>query len=405
MWPRWKLIAFRFGVLATALTFSLHLWAFVPSETAALAIMRGWHTVATWLGAWLGLDVPPLQITGSGDQLYMYLQFLASVILAAIGTVVWTLCSRARAHPRLADASITALRFMLCAILIGYGMAKLMPMQFPPLWLGRYDVALGEMSPMGLLWTFMGHSQAYTFFAGLAEVVGAVLLLSRRTYVIGALILIAVMTNVVLLNLCYDVPVKLFSLQLLALLVVVIAPQARRVAAALLGYPAREAPVRVRGSFASERVRRALKLVLIIMIGLHAYRYFVMRKTIARWRAPSALHGVWRAERVMIDGVERAPLLTDDALWRKVTFDETGMWIRFATDRRERARVEIDPKAHTIVVIRVNGVWRQTWRYQRPDHDHLVIDAPRIHAELVLEPPPPLTTRGFHWIQEAPHHR
>jgi hypothetical protein len=402
-WPRGKLIAFRFGLIATTLVMSLHLWIFVPSRTVILGLVAAWHMIATWLGALLGLDVPPHHFTGSGDQLFYYLQFLASLIIAALATAVWTLLSRARAYPRLADASISALRVMLCAIMIGYGMAKVVPMQFPPLWLGRYDQSLGEMSPMGLLWTFMGHSPAYTFFAGAAEVVGSVLLLSRRSYVIGALILIGVMTNVVLLNLCYDVPVKLFSMQLLVLLFVVIAPQARRLLAAVLGYPAREMPPRVRGTLTGERVRLAIKLVAIGMIVFHISGHLEIGDRIRKQRTPTALHGSWVAERVVIDGVEHPPLFTDDARWRKLIFHELGLTIRYATDRREYARVHVDPKAQTIEMTK--GILRQVWRYQRPDDNHLIVDAPRVHAELVLEPEPLLKTRGFHWVQEEPFGR
>jgi hypothetical protein len=402
-WPRWKLVAFRFAFAWLVLWMSMFIWILVRIEILARSVFDAWYAIAAWLGAVLGLDVPPPTPTGSGDQLWCYLQALAMLIIAAIVSAVWTWRSRARAYPRLADASITALRFMLCSIMIGYGMAKVVPMQFPPPWLGRYDDTVGTMSPMGLLWTFMGQSQAYVFFAGAAEVVGSVLLLWRRTYVIGAAILIAVMTNVVLLNFCYDVCVKLFSVQLLILLVVLVAPQARRLVGAMLGYAVREVSPRVRGTVVGERVRLALKLVAIALIILHAHRHWVFGEQLRAWRSPTVLHGAWRAERVVIDGVERAPLLTDDARWRKLIFHEYGLTIRFATDRREHSRIEVDPKAQTIVVLK--GVFRTVWHFARPDDDHLIIDSPHVHAELVREPEPLLKTRGFHWVQEAPFNR
>jgi hypothetical protein len=67
---------------------------------------------------------------------------------------------------------------------------------------------------MGLLWTFMGASAAYTIFTGLGELVGGLLLTTRRTALAGALVSAAVMTHVAVLNFCYDVPVKLFSMVL-----------------------------------------------------------------------------------------------------------------------------------------------------------------------------------------------
>ena len=68
---------------------------------------------------------------------------------------------------------------------------------------------------MGLLWTFMGASAPYQMLAGLAEVTCGMLLFWRRSRLLGALLAIGVMGNVVALNYCYDVPVKLFSTELL----------------------------------------------------------------------------------------------------------------------------------------------------------------------------------------------
>lgn len=403
-WSLPQRIVFRFGVLLAGLLTIEHLIAFVPGAgRLAFAILCGWHWLASRFGTLLGLDVPPLVFTGSGDQLWLYLQLLLVAIIAAFGTVVWSLVDRRRAYPRLAAATIVVLRYYVAAIMIGYGIAKITPMQFPPLWLGRYDHSVGDMSPMGLLWSFMGHSQAYTWIAGAAEVVGSVLLLWRRTYVIGALLLIGVMTNVVLLNFCYDVPVKLFSLRLLVMSIAIVLPETRRLGAALLGYPAREMPPRVRSTPGAERVRLAIKLVMVTVIALRAYEQYAFASQLRELRTPNALQGIWRAERVVIDGVERAPLFTDDARWRKLVFHEYGLSIRFATDRRQHLRVEVDPETQTITVMQ--GVMRHEWRYQRPDAEHLIIDAPNLHAELVLEPPPLLETRGFHWVQEEPFNR
>jgi uncharacterized membrane protein YphA (DoxX/SURF4 family) len=404
-WWSWqRKFAFRFGVIAAALLMTEHVFVFIPSATVLLAVLRGWHWLSSQFGSMVGFDVPPLEFTGSGDQLWLYLRAVLCLIFAMIGATVWTLTSLAPAHPRLATVSVLVLRYYLAVILIGYGMAKVVPVQFPPLFLARYDQAIGEMSPMGLLWTFMSHSQVYTWFAGIAEVIGSVLLLSRRTYVIGATILLAVMSNVVLLNYCYDVPVKLFSTQLLVFLFVLVAPHARRLVAALLGYPTREVSPRVRGSITTERVRLAFKLVAIGMVALHAATFLIFREQIRDMRRPSELQGIWRAERVVIDGVERPPLLTDDARWRKLIFHEYGgLVVRFTTDRRQWFQAKVDPKSRTISL--GQGVLRHVWRYQRVGDDRLVIDTPNIHAELVREPPPLLPTRGFHWVQEAPYHR
>ena len=89
------------------------------------------------------------------------------------------------------------------------GWAKVLPGQFGP---GVDPIYLtqqvGQLTPSNLLWTFMGASRGYTIFAGIVETTGGVLLLTRRTATLGALISAAAMSNVLMLNLAYDVNVK-----------------------------------------------------------------------------------------------------------------------------------------------------------------------------------------------------
>jgi len=67
-------------------------------------------------------------------------------------------------------------------------------------------------------------------FAGGAEMLGGVLLFIPAFTAIGALVSIAVMSNVFMLNMCYDVPVEQFSFHLLLMGVFLLAPDMRRLA-------------------------------------------------------------------------------------------------------------------------------------------------------------------------------
>ena len=52
----------------------------------------------------------------------------------------------------------------------GYGFAKVVPLQFAQPSSIRLGQQLGDMSPMGLLWTFMGFSPSFQIFTGAVEV-------------------------------------------------------------------------------------------------------------------------------------------------------------------------------------------------------------------------------------------
>ena len=133
--------------------------------------------------------------------------------MALAATLVWSLADYKRAHyHRLYLGLRVLVRLALGTALIVYGAGKVIPSQFPPLALHRLVQPFGDASPMGLLWSFMGASTPYTIFSGVAEMLGGLLLFFPRTTTLGALVSIGVMSHVVALNFCYDVPVKLFSL-------------------------------------------------------------------------------------------------------------------------------------------------------------------------------------------------
>ncbi len=124
---------------------------------------------------------------------------------------------------------IILVRYYLAFQMIGYGIAKLFYLQFPFPNVLRFDQELGDFSPMGLLWTFMGYSKGYTMFTGALEFIGGMLLFSRKTLTLGALTTFGVMINVMMLNYCYDVPVKLLSTHMVIIALYLISIDLKRI--------------------------------------------------------------------------------------------------------------------------------------------------------------------------------
>src|SRR4051812_43069421 len=105
---------------------------------------------------------------------------------------------------------ITIIRYYLASIILSYGFAKVFTSQFPHL-MANMDARFIELSPMRVAWSFFGYSRGYQIFLGWGEVIPAALLLFRRTTLLGALIMFVVMLNVFLVNIFFDVCVKLNS--------------------------------------------------------------------------------------------------------------------------------------------------------------------------------------------------
>ena len=222
------------------------------SYTEWLSFLRGWsepfYSLNTelldahrgfsgWLGGliagWFTSDtavlVPPSR--ESSDTSMGYLLLLGYVVAAALLSLVWTTVLRLRpCRNASVDLMRSFLRYALAFALFASGLAKLdvTTTPFPELTGDRLDMTWGSTSPMELLWGFMSASRPYTVFVGVAETVASVLLVFRHTALLGAVISLAAMANVVLLNFCYDLPQKILSTHLLVAAAMIAVPDVRR---------------------------------------------------------------------------------------------------------------------------------------------------------------------------------
>ena len=154
---------------------------------------------------------------GSGDTSYAWAQFYTFLIISFIGCVTWTVADRKReAVYNTLDLWLkNIIRYYVALVSFSYGIIKLFALQMPFPNLSQLATPLGDFLPMRLSWMFIGYSTSYQIFSGVIETIVGILLLNRRTVTLGALLGIGVFINVFILNLSYDVPVKLYSMQLL----------------------------------------------------------------------------------------------------------------------------------------------------------------------------------------------
>lgn len=94
-----------------------------------------------------------------------------------------------------------ALRWHVAISMFVYGIAK--TVQFDAT--AENDAPVNSLTGQQLMWAFYGYSIAYAKFLGVVEMAGAALLLFRRTTLLGCLLTSAVLVNVVVQDLVYDV--------------------------------------------------------------------------------------------------------------------------------------------------------------------------------------------------------
>lgn len=414
VWPLLKRILFRFAVAFFFLInfpFPLDLLPIGRLQPILMAIADAPVQLAA---KWLHVSVA-VRPNGSGDTTYSWVNVLCVAVIAVVVTVIWSVIDR---RPRSYDKAWIVfrayLRFVLAAAMLSYGIAKVIPSQFPPPPLDRLMQRFGDASPMGLLWTFMGSSVAYVIFSGAAEMLGGLLLTMRRTTLLGALVSMGVLINIVMLNFAYDVPVKIYSSQLLGMAVIIALPDIRRlVDFFVLNRPVTPAPLpRLTQSRVAEVagiVLRTLAFAAFLVMSVQNVREGLRMYGGPENRSP--LYGIWRVDDFQIDGREIPG--TDATRWRRVVFDNRiTASIQLMDDSYQRVRVQLDEKKRTLVVSRRNEpAWDGRLAYVRPDANTLTIDGVigghNVHALGHSEPIPKflLTTRGFHWVNEYPFNR
>ena len=97
------------------------------------------------------------------------------------------------------------IRYWLALQITTYGVAKIFGLQFGHSYL-RDDKLVGTLSGFDLTWNYFAYSYALTLIIGLLQIGGSVLLIFRRTYLLGIVILLPVMINIMLIDIFYSIP-------------------------------------------------------------------------------------------------------------------------------------------------------------------------------------------------------
>jgi uncharacterized membrane protein YphA (DoxX/SURF4 family) len=381
--------------------------------------VSAWHKLAPWIAInifHLSGAVTTYFRTGSGDTTLSYIQNLCYLVLALVATLVWSLTDHRRKEYRVLHSWLrVVVRYTLMFTLLSYGFGKVFPLQFQPPRLAQMVQPYGQFSPMGVLWSFMGVSTAYIIFSGAAELAGGLLLLFRRTTSLGALVSFAVLLNIFVLNLCYDVPVKLYSLNLLLMAIFLLAPDLRRLFGVLvLNRPS--APVDLSlPRFSRRWVRLTALACQVLFVGWFLLFSIVSSWTAYQWyyvnRPHPPLYGLYEVEAFSRNGEELPALVTDTTRWRKVIIEyPTAFDVRMMDDSPRHYGATYTT-GKNIVTLEEDQGNTYPFTYQRLDEDHVLLqgtladDSLSVRLRRIDPSKFLLVNRGFHWISEYPYNR
>ncbi len=357
-WKSWQKIGFRFAFLFLGLTTIIN-WDLVTYFAFwAMNIHKfSLDIVFTWLVrpfSWLdrhffhtGYD-PKIHAGYPQDNHFATVFYLTIILVSAIVVLVWSILDKRKKDYNKAFFWFNLyLRYTLAITIIGYGIDKVIPVQMPWPNVAAMLSNYGQQSRFDVLWSFMGMSPGYMILTGSLEVIAGLLLFNRRTLLFGYVFLLAILVNIVALNWFYNIPVKMYSAQLLVCNLYLLAPYSNR----LLKFfffenPSHEAPL-PQYHFRARWKTRTLTAALIVFPFLFSmfpaiadYNRYVKGK---KYRESEKCYNVT----TFVAGDTLPPFTTDTLRWKRLLMHGDRAFICSMSDDQDEYTCDVDSSKGT----------------------------------------------------------
>lgn len=326
-WSMLRKIIFRFFFIY--FFFTIAPWNWLNPVPGVSFLLDYYYGFTYWLTTWANNNFFHIQsnevhgpVGGSGDTSLHWAELALILIVAAVGCVIWSIVDRKRKnYIKLNYWLCLFVRYNIAIIAFGYGIIKLFGLQMTFPMLSQLATPLGDLLPMRLSWMFIGYSTPYQFLSGLMEVLVGLLLLFRRTATMGVLMGTAVFLNVMILNFCYDIPVKLYSSQILVMCFFLLYNEADRIACFfILNRPAASCTI-----YSYTYPKRWMKITRIILkmfiivtvIAMGFYSNYDRYKQMKNQAEPNPFKsGVYDVVHYAVNSDTLPPLITDTIRWQ-----------------------------------------------------------------------------------------
>jgi hypothetical protein len=414
-WSRVQLLGFRFAFIYLILYNLPFPFGPLPhTVTIAQKYESLWLKLVPWVGKHvLRLSHEIITSTNcSGDTTYDYVRVLCFLGLAFAGSLLWAFLDRSySSYERIHQWLRLYVRLSVGAAMLIYGAAKTFLVHFPPPNLYKLLQPLGDYSPMGLLWTFMGASRGYSLVAGCVQMFAGMLLFAPRLTTLGALVGLAVFSNIFVLNLGYDLPVKLYSLHILLVCFFLVLPDARRLVNFFL-LNRNVAPSPETALFRNRRLNAGALVAQLtlgaFLVSLVLYRTHDYEKRNFGTASRPPFYGIWIVDEFMLGGKVLPPLWTDETRWQRVVFQfpkevaiqsMNGSWMGYWLS---------GDMAKKTLAMEKPGDRKKEYEltFSNPDSRSLTLEGSdggneiRMKLHRVDEKQFALLGSGFHWIDE-----
>jgi hypothetical protein len=414
-WPFWKRVLLRFFLLFFLVFIFVYSGGLAAGQSFYEFYIQPFQNTAVWVGRrFFDLSTINFDGKGSGDTSGDYLLLVVIGSLALTGTIIWSAIERKRKnYDQLFYWLVVIIRCFLITIMTVYGLVKFFKTQFPYPSATLLRETYGQSSPMELAWAFFGYSKAYNYVMGFAEISCALLLSFRRTTLLGGLLTLVVAGNIMAINYCFDVPVKILSTALVAMSIFIIARDAKRLLSFFfynrLTPPDAIKPLLFKIKWKRNTFTFVKYLLLIVFFSYNVFNLHLASQQNGN-QPPDILSGYYNITKM---DISKLRLAKDDSVklnWDAMIISDNEINIKLPDQKELSFPYKKDLENHKLMLYKdalSKPFCEFLYQYIEPDvlllNGHM--DNSKISLKLELNDweKTRLIRRGFHWINEYPY--
>ena len=267
------------------------------------------------------------QVNGWG--LNTLLDWAIILVISFIGAGIWTYVDKGRKeHNDLYYVLRVILRYRLFIAVIADAFIKIFPLQLPYPSLSLENTNYGDLTDWKNAYLAYGIAPSFEVFLGVIEILGAILLLNKKSASIGAFIIIGFIGNVFLSNLGYNGGEAVYCLYLLLMAVMLVFYDIQRwQKIIMLGKPSRPntyKPGFFIGWKKNGRIILKFTLILIVLPFYSFYSFSLYSNNGYQYPNGKGLPGaagLYNVQEFRFNGTVLPYSLTDSIRWHNVVFE------------------------------------------------------------------------------------
>lgn len=245
------------------------------------------------------IKVNNTEISSDSSTLYLLVFILLGIAILFVALISFVSVSKRKITFMVQNIQLF-LVFYLSLVMFMYGFDKIFKAQFYLPEPNTLYTPLGMLEKDLLFWSTMGSSYSYTVFLGFAELLSALFLLHRKTRNFGLFLLFGILLNVVMINLSFDISVKLYSFFLLIVCFLLLVSSVKQLMAFFVfNKSAKLTQITSKNLKIERKTRIYMKIIVVVLIFTESLLPYIKNSTYNDDAIPrNYMHGAYKVMKI-----------------------------------------------------------------------------------------------------------